>query len=121
MSAGSLRNEGRACDAVLRVLEHRSSEVRADLRHPEKDGVGPPVDLRVRIGATQYALEHTRVEPFEHEIRTRRLVSRLAGPVERAVSGTLPGEATYQLRLPLDPSLGVRKHELPARIGTLVD
>ena len=41
-------NEGKVCDAVVRVLEMRTGEIRTDIRHPEKDGVGPPVDLSGR-------------------------------------------------------------------------
>ena len=39
-------NEGKVCDAVVRFLEMRTGETRTDIRHPENDGVGPPVDLR---------------------------------------------------------------------------
>ena len=43
-------NERKACDAVLRLLEQRSGRRRGDMRYPEEDGRGPPVDLRVRLG-----------------------------------------------------------------------
>ena len=63
-------NEGKACDAVVRLLEVQTGDARTDIRHPEKDGVGPPVDLRLRLGAQEYAIEHTRIEPFENQIKT---------------------------------------------------
>ena len=52
-------NEGKVCDAVVRVLEKWTGSARTDVRHPEKDGVGPPVDLRLKLGAREYAIEHT--------------------------------------------------------------
>ena len=36
------KKEGKACDAVVRLLEMRTGEARADIRHPERDGIGPP-------------------------------------------------------------------------------
>ena len=29
-------NEGKACDAVVRLLEKRTGETRTDIRHPER-------------------------------------------------------------------------------------
>ena len=104
--------EGRACDAVLRVLESRSGETRSGLRRPEKDGIGPPVDLRVRLGPHEHAFEHSLIEPFEGAVRTGILFSQLLEPVHREVADWLPGPAWYALHLPLDPSLGVPGREL---------
>ncbi len=42
-------NEGKACDAVIRVVEARTGAVRADITHPEDDGIGPPVELRLNM------------------------------------------------------------------------
>ena len=39
------RNEGKACDAVVRALEKWTGETRANIRHPEKGGDGPPVGI----------------------------------------------------------------------------
>ena len=36
-----VNNEGKACDAVVRVIEQYRCEVRADVRRPENDLVGP--------------------------------------------------------------------------------
>ena len=105
-------NEGRACDAVLRVLERRSGETRSEVRRPERDGIGPPVDLRARLGAQECAFEHSLIEPFEGAVRTGILFSRLLDPVHREVDGRLPGPAWYWLSLPLDPSLGAPGREL---------
>ena len=113
-------NEGKACDAVLRLLERRSCEPRADLRFPDRDRVGPPVELRARLGAQEYAIEHTRIEPFPGQIRTGKQFSQLVAPVQEAVSGTLPGPAYYELLFPLDPSLNEPSHRLVEHVETLV-
>ena len=64
-------NEGRVCDAVVRALEKWTRETRTDLRHPDKEGGGSPVDLRLRLGAQDYAIEHTRIESFGKPNRNR--------------------------------------------------
>ena len=61
--------EGKACDAVVRAIEKRTGKIRTHLRRPEVDGVGPPVDLRLNIGAQEFAIEHTLIEPFENQIK----------------------------------------------------
>ena len=65
-----VNNEGKACDAIVRVLEQRTGETRAGLRFPETDGVGPPVEIRLTLGAQEYAIEPTLIEPFEKEIES---------------------------------------------------
>ena len=62
-------NEGMACDAVIRHLEKWTGEMRDEIRHPEKEGVGPPVELRLQLGNQKYAIEHTRVESFDNQIK----------------------------------------------------
>ena len=42
-------NEGMACDAVIRHPEKWTGETRAEISHPESDGVGPPVELRLQL------------------------------------------------------------------------
>ena len=113
-------NERKACDAVLRVLEQRSGHRRAELRFPEEDGRGPPVDLRVRLGNREYAFEHTRIEPFTHYIRTGTRFSQLVRPIEEALEGTLPGPAEYVLRFPLDPSLHASGARFTAQVTALI-
>lgn len=70
-------NEGKTCDAVARLLEKWTGETRTDIRHPEKDGDGPPVELRLKLGTQEYAIEHTRIEPFENQIRTHVALKKI--------------------------------------------
>ena len=101
-------NEGKALDAVVKWLEQREGENRADVRCPERDGCGPPVDLRLRLGLREHAFEHTRIEPFTGEIGQSKKFTELVEPL-KALSGTLPGKALYRLTFPTDVDLGGSK------------
>ena len=109
------RNAGKACDAVVRYIEQRTDEARAAIRRPETEGIGPPVEFRLRIGAREYAIEHTQIEALPGLIRADQEYIQLIEPVIDEVSGTLPGPAVYALYLPIDTHLGVKLADL-ARI-----
>ena len=96
-------NEGKCCDAILRVLEHRLSAQRADLHFPDRsDRTEKRVDVCVRIGENRYALEHTRIDPFENAVRIGKAFSDFVTLIEDRFSSTLPGPALYRLNLPQD-------------------
>ncbi len=61
--------EGKACDAVVKAIERRTGLIHTQVRRPEVDRVGPPVDLRFQLDNQEYAMEHTPVEPFEDRIK----------------------------------------------------
>ena len=102
-------NEGKVCDAAVSSIEQRTGAARKDIRRPEKDLIGPPVELLLEIGAQEYAIEHTQIEAFEGEIGRGVWLERLVGPVEKALSGKLPGPACYTMFFPFDRDLGVNK------------
>lgn len=108
----SASNEGRACDAVARVLEARTGHQRADVWSPDKSGETPPVDLRMSLGAQQYAIEHTQIEAFAGQIGTEEVFRRFIEPVREELSGTLPGPALYTLVFPLDSRIEARARKL---------
>lgn len=60
-----MSNEGKACDAVIRVLENRTSLTRTDVVRPEFDNSGSPLDFRLRLGKDSYAIEHSLIEAFD--------------------------------------------------------
>jgi hypothetical protein len=105
-------NEGKACDAVVKLLEERIGTDRADISHPETNGIGPPVDLRLKLGAQNYAIEHTRIEAFEGQIRRVEKLNRFINPVIDELSEKLPGPAVYDLYFPDEGWLGVNANEL---------
>ena len=93
----SRNNEGKACDAVIRLLELRTGGRRADIRYPERDGADPPVELRLSVGGQDYAIEHTQIEAFEDQIQTGEEFGRLINPVVEELSERLPGPGVYHL------------------------
>lgn len=97
-------NEGKACEAVLRFLERRTGYDRSDVRCPEEDGNGPPVELRLRLGRQEYALEHTLIEPFENEIRDGVEFEEIATHIREALS-SFAGSACYRLAVPVGARL----------------
>lgn len=105
-------NEGKACDAVGRFIEQRTGDGRTDIRWPERDHVGPPVELRLKIGSVEYAIEHTRIEPFENEIGDGVSLSHLFDPVKKALSGDLFGPADYLVVFPSNRNLIAKKPTL---------
>ena len=62
-------NEGKSCDAVIRVLEARAGLTRCDLISPEREGHRAPVEFSLKLGEQLFALEHTGVEPFAGHMR----------------------------------------------------
>ena len=107
-----VRNEGKACDAVVRCIERRTGEMRTAIRRPETDGIGPRVDFRLWLGIWEYAIEHTQIEAIPGLIRAGEGYKQLIEPVVDEVSGTLPGSAVYALRFPIDTQLGVKPVDL---------
>ncbi len=112
--------ERKVCDAVLRVLEKRTRESRTDIRFPEEDLCGPPVDLRVKLGATEYAIEHTRIEPFENQIKTALIFNEIKDHVNARLA-VLPGVAHYQLHIPNDVRLPEKKELRTQALDNLVE
>ena len=115
------RNEGKCCDAVLRVLEHRLNTQRADLHVPDRaDRTEKRVDLCARLGANRYVLEHTRIDPFEEAVTISAHFSDFVTPIEERLSGVLPGPALHSLLLPQDQRFdrggrGIRKRTAKAQ------
>ena len=105
-------NEGKVCDAAVSSIEQRTGAARKDIRRPEKDHIGPPVELRLEIGAQEYAIEHTQIEAFEDQIGKGVSLERLVGPVKKALCGKLPGPAIYMMVFPFDRHLSVNRSNL---------
>ena len=103
---GRQSNEGKACDAVIHVLERGLRKQRGKIRHPEKEPGEPPVELRVPIGGRQYALEHTLIEPFTNEIKQYfNVLKPIANHLKKHLPEGLPGLESYQLHVPVDAEL----------------
>ena len=113
-------NEGRACDAVVRALEKWTRETRADVRHPDKEGGSPPVDLRLRLGTQDYAIEHTRIESFGNQIGTVAVANRIIQHVRKNIPDPFPGPAYYELQFRIDVSLPRGRDRRARALNSLV-
>ena len=110
-------HEGRCCGAVLRVLEQRTGEVRDDLHADPRGGAGAGrVDVCVQLGSDRYVLEHTRIDPFEYAVTIGIKFSQFVTPIEKRLSGVLPGPAYHTLALPQDLKLGGKSRKQIAAI-----
>lgn len=97
------------CDAVIRHLEKWTGESRSEIRHPETDGVGPPVDLRLQLGNQHYAIEHTRIESFDNQIKAGISIREIDNYIKEQFTNPLPGPAYYELQVPLDVCLPAKR------------
>ena len=93
--------EGKCCDAVVRQLERATGAQRTSVTHPESTRDGPLVDLRVTLGGREHAFEHTRILPFGDRIEVARAYQDIRACLEEWFREPLPGDAFYELHLPL--------------------
>ena len=92
--------EGKCCDAVVRQLERAAGIERTAVSDPESTGAGAAVDLRVTLGGREYALEHTRILPFDARIEVANAYQDIRDCLAEWFPGPLPGDAFYELYLP---------------------
>ena len=114
------KNEGKVCDAVVRFLERRERQLRIDVVRPDAAGRASQVDFRLRLGTQVYAIEHTQIEAYENQVRSDRHFVQLVRPVKAKLSGTLPGDAVYDLHFPVETGLGKKSPDLTRAQGALV-
>jgi hypothetical protein len=99
-------NEGRACHAVVRVLESINGGQHSNVRHPEKMNGMPPIDLLFDLGNKTFAQEHTIIEPFIHFTRAEHDFQSFANPIRTAFEGRLPIEGVVRVACPADTRIG---------------
>ena len=63
--------------------------------------VSDPVDLRLRLGTCEYSIEHTRIEPYEKQIKTAVAFKQINDYIRERISDSLPGPAYYVLHVPI--------------------
>ena len=112
-------NEGKVCDAIVRALEKRTKKTRTHVRHPDKEGIEGGVDLRVRVDAKEYAIEHTRIESCENEIETVNIANQIIRHVKENIPQPFPGPAYYELQFPVD--IAWRKKRRRRALNELVE
>ncbi len=100
-------NEGKACDAIIRLIEARDNAQRSNLHlhdaHPDPDR---RVELTFELGAALYAMEHTSIEPFADFMQMNGASSRLFEPIRRRVSPVVPAGEVWEMHIPLGALTG---------------
>ena len=91
--------------------------MRDDLHVDPRGGAGAGhVDVCVRLGSDRYALEHTRIDPFDDAVTIGIKFSEFVKPFADHLSGVLPGPAYHTLVLPQDLELGGKSRKQIANI-----
>jgi hypothetical protein len=94
-------NEGRACDAIIKLLEEREGAQRSNVRLHDHDKPGHTVELTFELGPRLYAMEHTGIEPFADFMKMDRESARLFDPIVAAVAHTVPANEVVDLNIPV--------------------
>jgi hypothetical protein len=95
-------NEGKACDAVIRRLENRENQRRANIRWPEQENHNSAVEIAFTLGNQLYAMEHTGIEPLAGHLRMEAQSGNLFGPITTALKDSLGTGALFELYLPVN-------------------
>ncbi len=101
-------NKGRACDAVIRVLEARYGEPREGVPSPEQDRHAAPIELTFRIGKRLFAFQHTGIEPVAGHVQLQAGAKRLCQPIKAMLAGKLPPTEIFELRIPVKALQGLQ-------------
>jgi hypothetical protein len=114
-------NEGRACDAVLRLLEARDGAQRQAVCFPERESHEYMVELACHIKGQLYALEHTGIEPFTGHVQVDAEAKRRIQPLVERVAARLPQTEEFELQVPVDGLAVLRGKQLDDVHDTLAE
>ncbi len=114
-------NEGRVCDAVIRILERRTRRKRRDIRTHAHAGNGKNVEARFRLGPQEYAIEHTRINSFNNQVGIERLFQEFCRPIVTKLSGALPGLGYWKLCLPSNVGRRIKRRGFASAQGLLIE
>ena len=94
-------HERECCIAIVRFLEDREGAKFKHASSPELARDTAPVELVIHLGARDYAIEHTGIEPFSGFVRMTSEADWRLSPIETEVRKRLSDDATFQLALPI--------------------
>lgn len=114
-------NEGRVCDAVIRLLERRTQLERRDLRAHADAGNGKNVEARFHLGSQEYAIEHTRINSFRDQVRVELRFEEFRGPIVTKLAGTLPRPGYWKLCLPSNIGRRIERRDFAAAQKVLIE
>lgn len=115
-------NEGKCCDAVLRILEDRFAASRASITRD--DGARRAgIDIYCDIGGRKIAMEHTRVEPYEHKVADDQRLERFMKPVLARLEQLLQISPTGAVQILFDVLVlqGIKERTWPSIQEAMVE
>jgi hypothetical protein len=112
------RNEEHVCHAVVRLIAQRDGGPAIVTDRPDKtERQRQAVEMLFESPTARYAMEHTRIESFPGQIVDGVMFSRLLEPLEKELTGRLPGR--YSLTVGVGATDGIRASD-QQRIRELV-
>lgn len=112
-------NEGKCCDAVLRILEEQHHAKRLDVVRDTSAQRG--VEVTCTIGSQHYALEHTLIEPFPDNKKDDIEFTRVFDDAfETEVRDMLRPELAYDVYVDVYAFAGMKIKELLALRQALI-
>ena len=79
------------------------------------------MDLRLKLGAQEYAIEHTRIESYENQIRTDVVANQIIRHIRKNIPNPFPNPAYYELQFPIDISFPKGKTKRERALDNLVE
>ncbi len=109
-------NEGKAVDAVIRLIEARQGCRRADDGwSPDDSDIDDPrrrVEYVITIGDRLFAIEHTGIEPFPDQVKMGLDNKALFAPILQRFD--LRSDQEYWgLHFPVEASVGLKRKRIP--------
>ncbi len=112
-------NEGKCCDAVLRIIEEQHHAKRVDVVRDTATQRG--VEVTCTIGGQHYALEHTLIEPFPENQKDNIEFSKIFDePFEAHVRDLLKADLVYEVHVDVYAFAGMKVKELSAARQALI-
>lgn len=94
-------NEGKACDAIVRLLEERAGASRANLQtHDKHEEAERRIELTFWLGSQLFAVEHTGIEPFARFMQLNAEARFHFDPIKDAVKHAIPPNEVIELHVP---------------------
>lgn len=117
------KSERRACNAVVKCLEELTGEVGSERRCPDREKGGDGrVDMTVKLGEEPYAIEHTRLEAFDGEIKARKVIlEEVIKALKERIVGQIPGPSYYSVGFAADCRLPGGKKEKEWALSYIVE
>ena len=106
------KNQGKACDAVLKILEGRLGKQRENWIPDSPGNAG--VEVTCSIGATTFALEHTRIDQYPGRQMDDQQFLRILEPVMHRLNSDhlLPVDSSLHLIVPVHAARGIKRHKV---------